>query len=337
MAIVSVVGATGLVGETMLRALEKSSLSIKKVIPVASERSLDRVVNFQHQNIPVVSIKQVNFDEVDVVLMAAGSSVAKEYAPIFVEAGCWVIDNSSFFRYEKQVPLVVPEINGEILKKHSSPCIIANPNCSTIQMCMVLKPIMDAFGIKRVVVSTYQSVSGVGRKGIQELVHQVGELLNGRPAVHKVFPKIIAFNVLPHIDEFQENGYTREEMKMVWESKKILNDDSISISPTAVRVPTLFGHSESINVETKKKTSIEELREVLKRMKGVKVVDSETRKYPTTMDDAVGHNAVYVGRIRADLTQPNTFNMWVVADNVRKGAATNAVQIAELLKEYQYI
>ena len=247
-----------------------------------------------------------------------------------------VIDNTSQFRYEKDIPLVVPEVNPLRIAEYTNRGIIANPNCSTIQMVVALKPLHDAVGIRRINVATYQAVSGTGKKAVTELIAQMSELLNGRPVKPSVYPQQIAFNVLPHIDTFQDNGYTREEMKMVWETQKILEDDTILVNPTAVRVPVLYGHSEAIHLELKAPLEASRARELLRKAPGVRVVDNPAKlQYPTPLQDAVGHDEVFVGRIRQDISHPCGLNLWVVADNIRKGAATNAVQIAEILhREY---
>ncbi|MCW8451447.1 aspartate-semialdehyde dehydrogenase [Legionella quinlivanii] len=333
---IAVVGATGAVGETLLTVLEERDFPVDNLYPLASERSVGKTVEFNGQTFDVLDLAHFNFNDVDIALFSAGGSVSKQYAPIAAEAGCIVIDNTSCFRYEDDIPLVVPEVNPERIRDYQNRNIIANPNCSTIQMVVALKPLHDAVGISRINVATYQAVSGTGKKAVTELINQVGELLNGRPPKSSVYPQQIAFNVLPHIDEFQDNGYTREEMKMVWETKKIMEDDSILVNPTTVRVPVLYGHSEAIHLELKAPLSVEKARELLKKAPGVVLVDDPAKlKYPTPITHAIGHDEVFVGRIRQDITHPNGLNMWVVADNIRKGAASNAVQIAEILqREY---
>jgi len=325
----AIVGATGIVGETILSLLEHSTLAIRKIFPLSSKNSIGKAIIFKNKEIYVESLEAFDFTQVKLVLFAANNDIAKKYAPKAVKSGCWVIDNSSEFRNDDNIPLIVPEINGNIVSTLRTPCIIANPNCSTIQMCMALKPIYDKAGISRVNVATYQSVSGTGKKAIIELAKQTGDLLNGRPIKATIYSKQIAFNVLPHIDVFLDNGYTKEEMKMSWETKKIFNDDDIKINATAVRIPTFFGHSEAINIETREHISILDVERALKKFSGIKIIKGK-EPYPTPMLDSVGNNNVFVGRIRKDITHPNGINLWVVTDNVRKGAAWNALQIAEL-------
>lgn len=333
---IAVVGATGAVGETMITVLQERDFPVDKLYPLASERSLDKTVMFNNRALDVLDLATFDFSLVDIALFSAGGSVSEIYAPKAASAGCIVIDNSSCFRYEDDIPLVVPEVNAHRIGEYTKRGIIANPNCSTIQMVVALKPLYDAVGISRINVATYQAVSGTGKQAISELVSQVGDLLNGRPAKSSVYPQQIAFNVLPHIDEFLENGYTREEMKMVWETKKIMEDDSILVNPTAVRVPVLYGHSEAVHVELKSPLSAEAARKLLSKAPGVTVIDEPgKKKYPTPQGNAVGQDGVFVGRIRNDISHPCGLNLWVVADNIRKGAATNAVQIAEILhREY---
>ncbi|MDP1601935.1 MAG: aspartate-semialdehyde dehydrogenase [Legionella sp.] len=333
---VAVVGATGAVGEAMISVLQERDFPIDNLYPLASERSLEKTVLFNNRQLHVQNLATFDFSKVDIALFSAGGAVSKIYAPIAVEAGCIVIDNTSCFRYEDDIPLVIPEVNPQRISDYTKRGIIANPNCSTIQMLVALKPLHDAVGISRINVATYQAVSGTGKKAVSELIEQVGELLNGRPAKVAVYPQQIAFNVLPHIDEFLENGYTREEMKMVWETHKIMEDDTIMVNPTTVRVPVLYGHSEAIHVELKSPLTAEAARKLLKKAPGVKVVDDPAKiQYPTALNNAVGKDEVFVGRIRQDISHPSGLNLWVVADNIRKGAATNAVQIAEILqREY---
>lgn len=333
---IAVLGATGAVGTALIQGLVERKFPVKQLYPLASERSLNKTVQFKGEAIDVLDVKQFDFHKVDIALFSAGGDVSKIYAPIAAEAGCVVIDNTSCFRYDDDIPLVVPEVNPEKIADYKNRFIIANPNCSTIQMMVALKPLYDAVGIERINVATYQAVSGSGQRAVSELVKQVSELLNGRPAECEAYPQQIAFNVLPHIDEFQDNGYTREEMKMVWETRKILNDDNIQVNPTAVRVPVLYGHSEAIHLELKKEMSAEEARKILKKAPGVKLIDNVNKgMYPTPIKHAVGKDDVFVGRIRQDISHPRGLNLWVVADNIRKGAATNAIQIAEILiKEY---
>jgi aspartate-semialdehyde dehydrogenase len=329
---VAIVGATGMVGEAFLTVLQERKFPIDQLYLLASERSVGQTLFFNNTALDVENLATFNFSDVDIALFSAGSAVSKEYAPIAAAAGCVVIDNTSCFRYDDDIPLVVPEVNPHQIRAYTNRGIIANPNCSTIQMLVALKPLHDAVGIARINVATYQAVSGTGRKAVNELLQQLGDLMNGRPAKTSVYPQQIAFNVLPHIDEFLENGYTREEMKMVWETQKILEDETILVNPTTVRVPVLYGHSEAIHLELKEPLSVEKARALLKKSPGVSLVDdSKKAKYPTAFSHAVGQDNVFVGRIRQDLSHPCGLNLWVVADNVRKGAATNAVQIAEIL------
>lgn len=331
---VAVVGATGAVGETMLMVLQERDFPVDHVYPLASERSLGKTVAFNNKRIDVQNLETFDFRQADIALFSAGGEVSKEYAPQAAAAGCVVIDNSSCFRYDDDIPLIIPEINAKRIADYSKRGIIANPNCSTIQMLVALKPIHDAVGIARINVVTYQAVSGTGKKAISELISQLGELLNGRPVESKVYPYQIAFNVIPHIGDFQENGYSLEEMKMVWETHKIMEDDTIAVNPTTVRVPVLYGHSEAIHLELKSELSAVEAKKLLKKAPGVKVVDDLAKlKYPTPMTHAAGHDDVFVGRIRKDISHPMGLNLWVVSDNIRKGAATNAVQIAEILQQ----
>lgn len=328
---VAVVGATGAVGETMLAILAERKFPVSEVIALASERSAGGEVDFGGQKIDVQDLATFDPKGVDIALFSAGGSVSKEYAPKFAAAGAVVIDNSSTFRYDDDVPLVVSEVNPEAAKNRPRG-IIANPNCSTMQLMVALKPIHDAAGIERINVATYQSVSGAGRSGLEELGVQTGQLLNFQDIEPKKFQAQIAFNLIPHIDDFQPNGYTKEEMKLVWETQKILGDNSIQVNPTAVRVPVFYGHSEAVNVETKKKLSPEEARKLLEAAPGVVVVDEhKAGGYPTPVTHASGTDPVYVGRIREDFSHPRGLNLWVVSDNIRKGAALNAVQVAELV------
>ncbi len=334
---VAIVGATGMVGEVLLSALYTRKFPVNELYPLASERSVGKTVLFGKRELNVQALATFDFGEVDIAFFSAGGDVSRQYVPIATQQGAVVIDNTSCFRYDADVPLVVPEVNPECIAHYSTRRIIANPNCSTIQMMVALKPIHDVAAIKRINVATYQAVSGTGRRALLELASQTGELLNARPIKPQVYPKQIAFNLLPHIDEFQDNGYTKEEMKMVWETQKILNDATIMVNPTAVRVPVFFGHSEAIHLELARPMLASEARSILMKAPGVKVVDDPKRlKYPTPQEHAAGHDEVYVGRIRQDISAPNGLNLWVVADNVRKGAAINAIQIAEILQK-QYI
>ncbi|MFT3762034.1 MAG: aspartate-semialdehyde dehydrogenase [Pseudoxanthomonas sp.] len=328
---VAVVGATGAVGETMLSILAERKFPISELVALASEKSAGTEVDFGGEKIEVQDLATFDPAGVDIALFSAGGGVSKEYAPKFAAAGAVVIDNSSTFRYDDDVPLVVSEVNPEAAKNRPRG-IIANPNCSTMQLMPVLKPIHDEYGIERINVATYQSVSGGGRSAMEELGRQTAELLNFQDIEPKKFPVQIAFNLIPHIDEFQPNGYTKEEMKLVWETQKILGDTSIQVNPTAVRVPVFYGHSEAVNVETKKKISPEQARELLAKAPGVVVVDErKAGGYPTPVTHASGKDPVFVGRIREDFSHPRGLNLWVVADNIRKGAALNAVQLAELV------
>jgi aspartate-semialdehyde dehydrogenase len=325
----AVVGATGAVGNEMISILEERDFPIENVRFFASERSEGILLKFKGQDIPVETLKEDSFYGIDIALFSAGAERSKIWAPIAVRSGCVVIDNSSQWRMNPDVPLVVPEVNPHDLKWHKG--IIANPNCSTIQMVVPLKPIHDIAKIKRIVVTTFQSVSGTGKKAMDELLQQTVALLNFKDIEIKVYPHQIAFNVLPHIDKFLENGYTKEEMKMVNETKKIMGDSSIKITATTVRVPVFRGHSESVNIETEKKITAEEVRELLIKSQGVVVVDNpEKNEYPLPIYVS-GKNEVFVGRIREDESIENGINMWIVSDNLRKGAALNAIQIAEEL------
>jgi aspartate-semialdehyde dehydrogenase len=329
---VAVVGATGAVGQEMIKTLEQRNFPVKKLILLASSRSAGKKLKFKGEEITVQELKPESFEGVDIALFSAGGERSREFAPEAVKRGAVVIDNSSAFRMEPDVPLVVPEVNPEDVEWHKG--IIANPNCSTIQMVVVLKPLHDVAKVKRVVVATYQAVSGAGAAAVEELKEQTRAVLEGRPVPPpKKIPKQIAFNCVPHIDKFFPDGYTREEKKMVNETKKIMHDESIKVSPTCVRVPVFVGHSEAINLEFERRITPQEAREVLSRAPGVKVVDDfENLLYPTPIDVA-GKDEVLVGRIRQDDTIENGLNLWVVGDNLRKGAALNAVQIAELLVE----
>jgi len=331
---VAVVGATGLVGGTMLSILDERNFPVGKIYALASSRSAGERLPFGDKTIRVEILDDFDFHKVNIGLFSAGASISKAHAPRAAETGCIVIDNTSQFRYDDDVPLVVPEVNSDAIAEYSNRGIIANPNCSTIQMVMALKPIYDAVGIERINVCTYQSVSGAGKSAMEELATQAAALLNGKPIQSNVHPKQIAFNVLPHIDEFQDNGYTREEMKMVWETRKILGDNSIRVNPTAVRVPVFYGHSEAVHIETREKISPSQARELLKKIAGVEVMDG-SNVYPTVVTEASGNDLVYVGRIREDISHPRGLDMWIVSDNIRKGAALNSVHIAEyVVKNY---
>lgn len=328
---VAIAGATGVVGAEFLKILEERNFPVDRLVPLASERSAGSTVEFRGKEFKVKPISEEGFDGIDIGLFSPGASVSAVYAPKAAEKGCVVIDNTSQFRMDPDVPLVVPEVNPRDIAMYEKRHIIANPNCSTIQMVVALKPIHDRFRIQRIVVSTYQSVSGAGKEAMEELSAQVRALLSMKPFDMKVFSHRIAFNCLPQIDSFLDNGYTKEEMKMVNETKKIFGDDSIKVTATTVRVPVFVGHAESVNIQTEKPISPEEVRELLANAPGVKVVDEPREgRFPTPADVA-DKDEVFVGRIRRDDTIPNGINMWIAADNLRKGAALNAVQIAELL------
>lgn len=333
---VAIVGATGAVGEALIEILEQRDFPVGELYLLASERSAGSSLKFKNKSIKVSDLAEFDFSKVQIGLFSAGGSISEIYAPKAAAAGCIVIDNTSHFRYDDDIPLVVPEVNPEAIAGYTTRNIIANPNCSTIQMLVALKPIHDAVGIKRISVSTYQAVSGTGKSAIEELAGQTAQLLNGREAKTEVYPQQIAFNALPQIDVFLENGYTKEEMKMVWETKKIFADEEIGVSATCVRVPVFYGHSEAVQIETKKEISETDARALLESAAGVTVIDERSDGgYPTAVKHASGQNDVFVGRIRKDISMPNGLNLWVVSDNVRKGAALNSVQIAEvLIKDY---
>lgn len=329
---VAVVGATGAVGEAMIEILEQRNFPVGTLYPLASERSAGKTIRFKGRSLTVTDLATFDFAKAPIGLFSAGGSVSAEFAPKAAAAGCVVIDNTSHFRRDADIPLVVPEVNPAAIAGYTTRGIIANPNCSTIQMLVALKPIYDAVGITRINVATYQAVSGTGKEAIEELAGQTARLLNGQPVEAKVYPRQIAFNALPHIDTFQENGYTREEMKMVWETQKIFDDSEIRVNPTCVRVPVFFGHSEAVHIETREKLSALEARELLEAAPGVTVVDQrEDGGYATAVSEGAGADAVFVSRIREDISSEAGLDLWVVSDNVRKGAALNSVQIAELL------
>jgi aspartate-semialdehyde dehydrogenase len=329
--VVAVCGATGAVGREMLTVLEQRNFPHSEIVAMASARSVGKKVPFMDRELTVVEMTEDSFEGVDLALFSAGGGTSEKFAPIAVKAGCVVVDNSSAWRMNDECPLVVPEVNPHDLDWHKG--IIANPNCSTIQMMVALKPIHDEARIKRVVVSTYQAVSGTGQKAIKELENQVRRLMNGQPVVADVYPHQIAFNCLPHIDVFMDNGYTKEEMKMVNETIKIMGDPSIKVTATCVRVPVFYSHSESLNIETEVKLSANDVRALLAKSPGIIVEDyTEKNIYPMAIN-AAGEDATYVGRIREDETIENGINMWIVSDNIRKGAALNTVQIAETLIE----
>jgi aspartate-semialdehyde dehydrogenase len=329
---IAVVGATGIVGESMLEILAKRKFPAGTVHALASERSVGKTAQFGNRELPVSDLAEFDFAQVQIGLFSAGRSISAEYATKAAAAGCVVIDNTSHFRYDDDIPLVVPEVNAIAIADYNNRGIIANPNCSTIQMVVALKPIYDAVGIERINVATYQAVSGAGRSAVEELVRQTTTLLNGRPLDIVGDAKQIAFNAVPHIDEFEDNRYTREEMKMVWETRKIFADDSILINPTAVRIPTFYGHSEAVHIETKEKISAEKVCDLLCNAPGVTLLDGvNTGEYPTAVTESSGTDPVYVGRVREDISHSRGIDLWVVSDNIRKGAALNSVQIAEIL------
>lgn len=333
---VAVVGATGAVGETLLSILAQRNFPVGNVYALASERSVGKQVAFGSKHIKVENLAEFDFSKVQIGLFSAGASISKVYAPKAAEQGCIVIDNTSEFRYDDDIPLVVPEVNPHAIANYKTRGIIANPNCSTIQMLVALKPIQDKVGISRINVATYQAVSGTGKEAIEELAVQTANILNTKEVKCNVYPKQIAFNVLPQIDVFMENGYTKEEMKMVWETKKIMEDDSILVNPTAVRVPVFYGHSEAVHVETREKITAAEVTELLNTASGITVLDDRVDGgYPTAVTEGANNDATFVGRIREDISIDKGIDMWVVSDNVRKGAALNSIQIAEeLIKTY---
>lgn len=327
---VAVVGATGAVGEVMLEILAERNFPVDNLYALASERSAGKTISYGDKRITISNLADFDFSQADIGLFSAGGSISAEFAPKAAAAGCVVIDNTSHFRRDEDVPLVVPEVNPEALGGWRQRGIIANPNCSTIQMLVALKPIYDAVGIRRINVATYQAVSGTGKEAIEELAGQTARLLNGKPAEPEVYPRQIAFNALPHIDTFQDNGYTREEMKMVWETQKIFADSELLVNPTCVRVPVFFGHSEAIHIETVDKMTAVEAQELLRKAPGITLLDEPVDGgYATAVSDAAGHDPVFVSRVREDISHPLGLDLWVVADNVRKGAALNSVQIAE--------
>lgn len=330
---VAVVGATGAVGETMLSILEERKFPVGEVYPLASERSAGKKIKFGNRQLTVQNLADFDFSKVQIGLFSAGGSLSEVYAPKAAAAGCVVIDNTSQFRRDPEIPLVVPEVNPEKIAEYTKHGIIANPNCSTIQMLVALKPLHDAAHILRINVATYQAVSGSGASAISELADQTAKLLNGK-SIDKptAYPKQIAFNTLPHIDVFLENGYTKEEMKMVWETRKIFDDESILVNPTAARVPVFFGHSEAVHIETREKLTAKQATQLLKKAPGVKVLDTQKPGgYATPVTEAANKDPVFVSRIREDISHESGLDLWVVADNVRKGAALNSVQIAEIL------
>ncbi len=332
---VAVVGATGLVGETLLAILQQRQFPVAKLFPLASQRSAGKHLQFADREFLIEDVAEFDFSKADIVFFMANGDIARQYVPIAEQHCAVVIDNSATFRYEPEVPLIVPEVNAEHLRDWLPGQVIANPNCSTIQMVVALKPIYDAVGISRINVATYQSVSGSGREGIAELNTQTRASVDGGKLECQVYPKQIAFNILPHIDVFEDNDYTREEMKMVWETQKIFADPDLLVNPTAARVPVYHGHAEAVHIETKEKITKKQAVELLSQARGVQFINGQD--YPTPATDGTGSDVVYVGRVREDISHPNGLNMWVVADNIRKGAALNAVQIAEYLFEQNRI
>jgi aspartate-semialdehyde dehydrogenase len=327
---VAVVGATGAVGEAMFEILEQRQFPINHIYPLASSRSVGHSVVFNGRPLEVGRLDEFDFSTVDLGLFSAGGSVSAEFAPKAIAAGCIVVDNTSYFRRDPKIPLIVPEVNLHALDQHQG--IIANPNCSTIQMVVALKPIYDAVGISRINVATYQAVSGAGRRAIEELVGQTSALLQGKKPTIEVMPKQIAFNVIPEIDSFQDNGYTREEMKMVWETRKILEDETLMINPTTVRVPVFYGHSEAVHLETRDAVTAAQVRQLLSEAPGVTVIDDHIPGgYPTAVTEAAKQDGVFVGRIREDISCDRGIDLWIVSDNIRKGAALNSIQISEAL------
>ncbi|HEV7122207.1 MAG TPA: aspartate-semialdehyde dehydrogenase [Rhodanobacter sp.] len=332
---VAIVGATGAVGEAVLSILAERNFPVSELVPLASERSAGGEVRFAGKDVVVQLLDSCDFAGVDIAFFSAGAAVSREHAPRAAAAGAVVIDNTSEFRYQDDIPLVISEVNPHAIAHYINHGIIANPNCSTMQMLVALAPIHRAAQIERINVATYQSVSGAGRRGMEELGRQTAALLNFQTVEPgKKFPAQIAFNVIPQIDDFQPNGYTKEEMKLVWETRKILEDPSIQVNPTAVRVPVFYGHSEAVHIETSEKITVDEARELLRQAPGVVLVDERRPGgYPTPVTEAAGTDGVFVGRIREDISHDRGLDLWIVSDNIRKGAALNAVQIAELLIE----
>ncbi|MEM6576151.1 MAG: aspartate-semialdehyde dehydrogenase [Pseudomonadota bacterium] len=329
---VAVAGATGAVGRAMTAILEQREFPLTRLVPLASARSAGTTIRFRGQEIPVQELEDYDFSTTQLALFSAGGSVSARFAPVAAQAGCVVVDNTSEFRLHDDVPLVVAEVNPHALAGYRQRNIVANPNCSTMQLMVALAPIQRAAGIRRINIATYQSVSGAGQQGIDELREQAAQLAAGEPVTPRKFGDQIAYNVVPHIDSFQDNGYTREEMKLVWETRKILEDPDIGVNPTAVRVPVFYGHAEAVHLETREPIDLDTVRGLLAEAPGVVLMDGrEAGGYPTPATHADGTDPVFVGRIRRDLTHPNGIDLWVVSDNVRKGAALNSVQLAELL------
>ncbi len=333
---VAIVGATGAVGEVLISILDERNFPISNLYPLASKRSAGNKVSCQGKSWLVEDLDTFDFSKVQIGLFSAGGDISAKYAPIAAATGCVVIDNTSHFRRDVDVPLVVPEVNPHTIADYTNRNIIANPNCSTIQMLVALKPIYDVVGIKRINVATYQAVSGSGKEAITELTNQTANLLNGKDIEVEVYPKQIAFNAIPHIDVFQDNGYTKEEMKMVWETQKIFEDENLLVNPTAVRIPVVYGHSEAVHIETKQKITAKEAYELLEKADGVTVMDDRSDGgYATPFEEATNNDTTFVSRIREDISHERGLNLWVVSDNIRKGAALNTIQIAEILvKDY---
>ncbi len=328
----AVVGATGLVGETMIEILEERAFPVDRLYALASERSAGREIRFRGGTVVVEPLSEFDFQKADIGLFSAGGSISAEYAPRAAEAGCIVIDNTSHFRYDDDVPLIVPEVNAHRIGEYAERGIIANPNCSTIGLVVALKPIYEAAGIERINVATYQAISGAGRRAMETMTEHARQVLNGMEPITSGPEKPVAFNVVPHIDAFLDNGFTREEMKIVWETRKILEDPDIMVNPTVARVPVYYGHSAAVHIETRTKITVGEVQKLLNSAAGVVLLDGrETGAYPTAVTDAAGRDAVYVGRVREDPTHPRGIDIWVVSDNLRKGAALNSIQIAEIL------
>lgn len=333
---VAVLGATGLVGQHMIEILEQRDFPVGQLFPLASSRSAGGKVTFKGKEITVLDVEQFDWGQAQFGFFSAGGSVSAKFAPLAAEAGCVVIDNTSHFRNEPDIPLIIPEVNAHALADFRNRNIIANPNCSTMQMLLALKPIYAAVGIDRINVATYQSVSGAGKQAMEELATQTAALLGAREVKTENFSRQIAFNAIPQIDVFMDNDYTKEEMKMFWETQKILGDDSILVNATAVRVPVFYGHGEAVHIETRQSIDAEEVKQLLRDAPGIKLYD-DNDQFPTQVGDASGNDWVHVGRVRDDISHPNGINMWVVSDNIRKGAATNSVQIAEtLLRDFYY-
>ena len=331
---IAIVGATGAVGEAMLELLASRDFPVGELTLLASERSAGTRLPFKEKSLAVKDLAQFDFTGIDIAMFSAGGDVSADYAPKAAAAGCVVIDNTSHFRRDEDIPLIIPEVNLHALDGYKARNIIANPNCSTIQMLVALKPIMDAAGLSRINVATYQAVSGAGKSGIEELAGQSAKLLNAQDVEPEVFGKQIAFNAVPHIDDFQDNGFTKEEMKMIWETHKIFENDGVQVSPTCVRIPAFYGHSEAVYVETKSQIDADAVRVLLSGAPGIKVIDTRERGgYPTAVTDAAGEDPVFVGRIRNDIMNPLGLHLWIVSDNIRKGAALNSLQIAEALLE----